>query len=191
LATVLPHFFAFLLGQGSQEVLVAGVVLVLPVKLHIVANHEARLLQSLPVLRIREQDMHRGQLITLRQLDQLPGQQYAILQGVSQQARAADGCKRDGTQELGVIVQPMALISLSPALIKHILAARMVLQIQGHGTTQRLSTMDQEVMWRPACLWNGAASFVQCRQKRMTEQQVMARERVPVCCVELTQLCAK
>ena len=105
--------------------------------------------------------MHRGQLITLRQLDQLPGQQYAILQGVSQQARAADGCKRDGTQELGIIVQPMALISLSPALIKHILAARMVLQIQGHGTTQRLSTMHQEVMWRPACLWNGAASFVQ------------------------------
>ncbi len=191
LAAVLSHFFALLLGQGGQKVLVVAVVLVLPVKLHIMANHETCLLQSLPVVRIREQHMHRGQLIALCQLDQLPGQQHAIFLGASQQARAADRRKGDRAQELGVIVQPMAVIGLSPALIKHILPPGVMLQIQGHRATQRLSTMHQQVMWRPACLWRGAASGVQRCQKSMAEQQVIARERVPVCRVELTQLRAK
>lgn len=115
-------------------------------------------------------------------------QQYTVGMGGSQQTRTWHRCKRNSRQQLGIIRQPVALERLRPGMIEYIFASGMRFQIQRHGPVQNVAAMQQQVMRRPACFCRRATGLVQCEQKSVAYQGVVACQPIPLFSVNIFQV---
>ena len=98
-------------------------------ELHILAQHHALSLRLQFISLIQEQAMQRRDACVPGILQRVFQQQSACFVRCGQQPPAGHRRKRYGAYQLGVIAQPVPLISLGPCKIEHVLAIRIHLQV--------------------------------------------------------------
>jgi len=87
-------FFAFVLAQAGQKVLKVAPARVLPVKLHLLAQHQSSRFAGRPVSIVAKQDVQRGQGFGFAPADQRVQQCGAVGLAARQKPRA--GYRREG-----------------------------------------------------------------------------------------------
>ncbi len=188
LLAVLADFLALVMahrGQERVEVRVAGIG---PVELHAFADHEPGFAQRAHV-RIRgKKQMQRRNLDLFGKGDQPAHQGVAILVVARQQPGAGHRGEWNRGQQLGVVAQAVALEGVGPRVVENILTARVRLQVERGGGSQRMVSPQRKIMRRPAGAWRGAAGFMQRAQERMAQEGLLARQRVPLLGVDAGQV---
>ena len=193
-AAFLADFFALFLVQAGQESIEVGVAnittsttSVVPVELHRVAQHQPGAGAGGNVFVAGKQHVqrrHTGLLAPRPQRLYQGGARWCV---AGHQARAGHRGKGHGNHGLGVVVQPMLGISARPSPIEHIFAIRMLFQVQRAGGNQRAALPQRDGVQRPAGVWRGAATALQCcqifvaherRRLRLALQQGIPRLRV-------------
>jgi hypothetical protein len=139
-ASLAPDRLALAGSERAQEVLEAGIALILPVELLVGAFKQAQLAGKLPFLAREEGEVQRGHAEPIGDLYcRLEQKRFAFGFGFArphQQALARHRREGDGGLQLRVIAPTGAQISVRPAMIEDIFALRVGLQIAGHAAEQ-------------------------------------------------------
>ena len=172
-------------GQEGDEVGVGHRLGVGPVELHRAAHHPACVGGGLLVLRVEEQQMRRRQLGVTRQLLHGLQQQRASGGVACQQSRPGHRRERHRIKQLRVVAQAVALVGVGPGPVEHVLAVRMVLQVQRTGRQQCLALHHRQELRLPAGRCIGAARSMQCQQVFVPHERRARRlqfeQFVPLC----------
>ncbi|MNC85904.1 hypothetical protein D3C83_15240 [compost metagenome] len=73
----------------------------------------------------------------------------------------------------------MAVISVSPCPVEHVLAVRMRLEVERHCAGQGAALPQQEILRCPAACARSAAGFMQRREELVTQERLAGRQAVP------------
>ncbi len=127
-------------GEAGEEVVEAGVAVILPVELLVGALQEAARAERGPFRLGEEGDVRGRQIVAARDFGETVGQRAlhggGEGAGAGEQARAGDRCEGHRDLELGIVIAAGTLIGLGPALVEDIFALRVGLHIAGCGAEQ-------------------------------------------------------
>ncbi len=165
-------------GERGEEIVEGRVAVVEPVKLAVVAGEEAEAGEIAPLGLGRKGNVQRGGALALDELEGAGDQRLARRQrrraAAHQQARPGDRRERHRDLKLGIVISARALKGVGPAVVEYILAARMALQIGGHGGERRaVFVLDQEMAAEPAGAGAGGAGFLERGQKIVNYEWVI------------------
>src|SRR5665213_2221976 len=128
--------------------------------------------------------MHRGQPLGLCPLahggKQAGTQGFGRQSRTAQQPRAAGWRERYGAQQLRKVLEPVLLEGARPGEIEHELAPGMGLAIERCGRGQSMRVKQGQVLRGPAAAGSGAAAVFERGQEFMTQERIVARQRVPL-----------
>ena len=103
-----------------------------------------------------------------------------LLRTRAEQARAGHGRERDGDLELWIILPAGALPRVGPAVVEHIFALAVGLEIGGRRRNQmRRLVLDENRRRSPAGAGADAARILERREKGVADEWIAAREPVP------------
>ena len=180
-----PDFLAPLRGQRIEIVLKIPVAAVHPVKLAPRAHEQPAGLERGGIALAREQPVKRRRGHRLRHLHRAGRERTFHLglpsRGVNEQPGAGRRSERNGGDELGVVLEPMARVRLGPGPVEDELPLRVQLEVGGGSADQPVARVHQEVRRDPPDLFADAAVAFQRIEKRVSrERVVLARERIPL-----------
>ena len=172
LAPLLADLLALVMRHGAEKLLEVLPVMIAPVKLHPASKHQPALLQRLRFFGFGKQHMQRGE--AAGQFQRCIDQRQTHAGIARRDAGAGHRRERNRRQQLGVVVQSVALVGLGPGPVKHVFTARMRFQIQRHRPDQGIAVMRQQVLRLPAGAGAGAAGVVQGMQEGMRQHRLCA-----------------
>ena len=108
--------------KAREKVIEVRVALVAPMELHSMTQRKAAVVQLARLYRRREQTMERRHPQLTRQLERRLCEQPALLRSVGEKTAAADRRKRNGAQQLRVILQAVSLVRVGPRPVEDIFA---------------------------------------------------------------------
>jgi len=148
-----------------------------PVELPVGAGEEAEAGQVLPLGLGGEGDVQRRGVGALRHLQRTRDQRLARFRraraGTDEEAGAADRGERHRNLQLRVVLAAGALEGLGPAVIEHVFALAVGLQVRGHHRENAGVVLDHEVPGSPAGAGGGGAGVLQRRKKSVRGERVM------------------
>ena len=153
--------------QAAEEIGEVGIGLghtVAPVELDRAAHRPAGLDRRGLVGGVEEQEVRRGEAGLARDRLDAAQQQQALLVRRRQQARPGHRRERDRTGELGVVVEAMASVGIGPGPVEHVLAVRVVLEIERTRGDELAGVFEQQEVRRPAGVGDGTGRSVQGAQ---------------------------
>jgi hypothetical protein len=104
----------------------------------------------------------------------MPQEQQPVLVGSRQQPRPGHRRERDRVDELGVVVEAVALIGVGPGPVEHVLAVRVVLQVERAGGDELAAALEGEEVRRPA---GGADRALRLVQRAQVGERDKGRRR--------------
>ena len=113
--------------------------------------------------------------------DQCVGDGGPIGMRVDQEALTLSGGIRHGDNELGVIVEPMALIGIRPCPVEDEFAVSIIFYVLRRRAHQTLTVVGQQMTRPPAAAWINGAVMLQRRKKFVAQERVVVPDQgVPV-----------
>ena len=108
-----------------------------------------------------------------------------LLRAAAEQARSRHGRERHRNLELGIILPACPLPRPGPAVVEHILALTVALEIGSRGGDQVVGiVLNQDRRRRPARARPDAARILKRRQKRVADEWVARSEPIPSSAVQ-------
>ena len=191
LAALLPDLLALVLRQAGEEGVEVGQSCVEPVELHGVAQHQAGLRAGRDVLVGARTAGAATTASPACTRPAAPRTSARARRGVArQQARARHRRERHRHQRLGVVGQAVLLVGVGPGPVEHVLAVRVVLEVQRAGAPAARSPR-HSVTKRGVQPVLGVALPLSCRAARYSWRMngvgasCAASSVVPRACVDL------
>ena len=169
-------------GQHCEEIVEAAVAAVEPMILDAVPNQPAAPLAFGRIGFVEECRVRRRNLVL--EDDRLGGREQA-LRLRAEQPPAGHGRERHGDLELGIIAAAGALEGVGPAVVEHIFALAVGLEIGRRGGEQvgRI-VLDEDRRRSPARALADAPRFLERRQEGVADEGIAAAEPIPGATVE-------
>ncbi len=165
-------------GQRAEEIVEGGVARIVPVELLVDAAQEAEVARPLGLRLRQEGGVDRRGLDLLAQGpqagDEGGGGLVRVLARGDQEARAGDRRERHADLELRVVAAAGALEGVGPAVIEHVLALRMGLQVAGGIADHPAVALGGDVQRQPAGAAADASRILQRRQEGVADEGVVA-----------------
>ena len=184
-----PPFLADLLtlarGEAGEEVVEGAIALVEPVELDARALQEPRFAHQVELVLGGKCDVQRGDVDLVADADagrqQGRPHRFRARSRGCEQARPGHRRERDRDLELGIVTAAGALECVRPAVVEHVFAVGMVLEIHRHGAEDgALRGLENDVSRVPAGLRRARSALFERRQKAMADERVVgARTAVP------------
>ena len=170
LPALLLEVLPFLVRHAREEVVEIRVPVVSPVELHRASHQHALAVHQCGLALRREQDVEGRH--ALREVEGLADQEFAIRIIACQHARAGDGREGHRAEQLGVVLQPVARVRVSPRPVEDVLAVGVGLQEHRHRPGELIVPLQHEDLRLPA----GARRCAACVDQRVEE--LVAQEGV-------------
>ena len=127
--------------ERAEEIVEAAIAGVLPVELLVGALQESELAEEAVFVFGRESDVHAGRAVDAAKLDEPADQSLAriarVPAGPHQQPAAGRRRERYRDLQFRIVVAAGVVIGLGPAVVEHVFAARVALEIAGRGGNER------------------------------------------------------
>ncbi len=142
IAALLAQVLALARTQARQKIVEIPIVVVLPVKLNVAAQHDVLRSEVVENVFFGEQNMPGTQFLiaakALNDLHQACAQPLPFVRVVNQrlveqEARPGRRRIRNRSHQLGVVVEPAALIGVDPSVIEHQFAVGIGFDVAGDG----------------------------------------------------------
>ena len=142
-------------ASAAEEIVEAAIAGILPVELLVGALQEAELAQEAVFVFGREGDVYAGRAVDAAKLDEPAGERLAriarVRTGPHQEPAAGRRRERHRDLQFRIIVAAGVGIGLRPAVVEHIFAARMALQVAGRrGNERAVGGVHQQMLDLPA-----------------------------------------
>ena len=176
---LLAYLLALARGEGREEVVEAAIALVEPVELNAGALQQPGLAHQVELVFGGEGDVQRGDAGLVAEPD-AGGEQrrlHRLRLGPRrrQQARPGHRRERDRGLELGVVAPAGALERVRPAVVEDIFAVGVALEVHRHGAEHgAVPALEDDVPGVPAGLRRARAALLECRQKGVADEGVVA-----------------
>jgi hypothetical protein len=174
--------FALARGKGCQEIVEAGVTVIVPVILLAQPQQPAVLAEALPVGLAAEGGMDRADAVVAGDLGQHVdhGVAHAVFErpGAREQARSRHRREGHGGLELGIIAAAGPLEGLRPAMVEDIFSLAVAFHVKRDGALQgAVVGFGQEILRLPAGAPADRLGILQRLQEAVAEERVAGRAR--------------